>query len=341
MGIVQNNSYWLYGSAARWIWILSGSSLCFLIVACSGEPITVVVEEEKSGMAAEVVLGGTVTASETNSQGMVDTTAVAAKTQPVPSPTPISSPVGEKVETPTSTAIPSPTTGPAKTEPPSPVPTALPQPVATAVVTPRPATATPVVKETPPPTPLTEVSPTVTAVPTSEPTAEPKTDEEAHAPSITVLTIDSQEVYEKHGFSLSTNGARLLVEGGRDSDVADYRQGMVAFQLGSSLALLDWSSDAYDGHYEFLGQAYASLKNTNPNWSYAALSEGILTVDGLEAAYGAFAAGDDISDPDGFGLIAAWECPAGGRKFALSFTGAEPTVVQVRFRTLLDSFDCG
>ena len=50
---------------------------------------------------------------------------------------------------------------------------------------------------------------------------------------------------------------------------------------------------------------------------------------------------DDISDPDGFGLIAAWECPAGGRNFALSLTGMEPTVVQIRFRTLLDSFDCG
>ena len=317
------------------------SSLCFLIIGCSGEPITVVVEEEKSGMAAELVLGGTVTASKTNSQGMVDTTAVAVKTQPVSSPTPISSSVEKKVEIPTSTAIPSPTTGPAKTEQPSPVPTFLPEPVATAVVTPQPATATPVAKEIPSPTPLPKALPTVTAVPTSEPTAEPDSDDEAHAPSITVLTLDSQERYEKHGFSLSTSGARLLVEGGRDSGVADYRQGMVAFQLGSSLALLDWSSDADDGYYEFLGQAYASLKNTNTNWSYAALSEGTLTVDDAEAAYGAFAAGDDISDPDGFGLIAAWECPAGGRKFALSLTGMEPTVVQVRFRTLLDSFDCG
>ena len=317
------------------------SSLCFLIIGCSGEPITVVVEEEKSGMAAEVVIGGTVTASETNLQGVVDTTAVAVKTQPVPSPTSISSSIGKKVETPTSRAIPSPATGPPKIEPPSPVPTALPEPVATAVATPRPATATPVAKEIPSPTPLPEASPTVTAVPTSEPTAEPESDDEANPPSITVLSLDSLERYEKHGFSLSTSGARLLVESGRDSRVADNRQGMVVFQLGSSLALLDWSSDADDGYHEFLGQAYASLKNTNPNWSYAELSEGTLTVDGLEAAYGAFAAGDAISDPDGFGLIAAWECPAGGRKFALSLTGMEPTVLQVRFRTLLDSFDCG
>ena len=69
------------------------SSLCFFIIGCSGEPITVVVEEEKSGMATEVVLGGTVTASKTNSQGMVDTTTVAVKPQPVSSPTSISSSV--------------------------------------------------------------------------------------------------------------------------------------------------------------------------------------------------------------------------------------------------------
>ena len=333
------------------------SSLCFLIIGCSGEPITVVVEEEKSGMATEVVLGGTVTASKTNSQGMVDTTTVAVKPQPVSSPTSISSSVEKKVETPTSIVILSPTTGPVEAvkpspvatalpEPveaikPSPVPTALPEPVATTVVTSQSAAATPVVKEIPSPTTLPEASPTVTSVPASEPTAEPKTDAEAYPSSITVLALDSQERYEKHGFSLSTSGARLLVEGGRDLGVADYRQGMVAFQLGSSLALLDWSSDADGGDYEFLGQAYASLKNTNPNWSYAELNEGTLTVDGLEASYGAFAAGDDISDPDGFGLIAAWECPAGGRKFALSLTGMEPTVVQIRFRTLLDSFDCG
>ncbi len=317
------------------------SSLCFLIIGCSGEPITVVVEEEKSGLATEVVLGGTVTASKTNSQGMVDTTTVAVKSQPVSSPTLISSSVEKKVETPTSIVILSPTTGPVEAVKPSPVPTALPEPVATTVVTPQPAAATPVVKEIPSPTPLPEASPTVTTVPTSEPTAEPKTDAEAYPSSITVLALDSQERYEKHGFSLSTSGARRLVEGGRDLGVADYRQGMVAFQLGSSLVLLDWSSDADGGDYEFLGQAYASLKNTNPNWSYAELNEGTLTVDGLEASYGAFAAGDDISDPDGFGLIAAWECPAGGRKFALSLTGMEPTVVQIRFRTLLDSFDCG
>ena len=333
------------------------SSLCFFIIGCSGEPITVVVEEEKSGMATEVVLGGTVTASKTNSQGMVDTTTVAVKPQPVSSPTTISSSVEKNVETPTSIVILSPTTEPVEAvkpppvptalpEPveavkPSSVPTALPEPVATTVVTPQSAAATPVVKEIPSPTPLPEASPTVTSVPASEPTAEPKTDAEAYPSSITVLALDSQERYEKHGFSLSTSGARLLVEGGRDLGVADYRQGMVAFQLGSSLALLDWSSDADGGDYEFLGQAYASLKNTNPNWSYAELNEGTLTVDGLEASYGAFAAGDDISDPDGFGLIAAWECPVGGRKFALSLTGMEPTVVQIRFRTLLDSFDCG
>ena len=340
MEIVQNNSHRLYGSTARWM--LSAGLLCLLIIGCSGEPVTVVVEEEKSGMAAEVVLGSTMTAEQANTQGTVDTTPVLVNPQPVPSPAPTSQPAEKKVETPTNNVILSPTANPVETKTPSPVPTALHEPpAATAEVAPAPAVATPIAKEVPSATPVPETSPTATAAPSSEPTAEPRTDDQATSASIAVVTLDSQERYEKHGFSLSTGGATRLIEGGRDLAVADDRQGMVAFQHGSSLAILEWSTDLDGSYNEFLRRSYASLKSANTNWSYAELNEGTLTVDGMEGAYGFFAAGDNVSDLDAFGLIAAWECTASERKFAFSFTGMEPTVVQVRFRTLLDSFDCG
>ena len=314
--------------------------MLLFLVGCSGEAIVINVENEQIvSPSPEPTDSKVKTDANTSSQSNV------VKTRPLKSATEIpaaSTPIAK------AKAVSSPpnTPTPARTMVPTLTATSVPEPTATQVNTPAPrvdsaATAVPPTPaKTPSATPISLPSPVVSNTPTNVSTPPSKTDTNSAEP-ILITKVAAKNKFQKYGFSIDTADSVQIVEGRQKLDSADDHRGTIAFRQGGTLAILEWSSESETDNTEFLAQAYSSLKGSTSDWSFVELNEGTITVDGFAGVYGAFAAGRTVESQEGFGLVSAWGCQDEGTKFSLSLTGREPTVVQVRFRTLIDSFRCG
>lgn len=180
------------------------------------------------------------------------------------------------------------------------------------------ATATPV----PPPAVPTAV-PVAAATATPQPTATPELD----------------TVYADHGFTLSLDlGADVQATGWAESEPSD-TQGLVSFTYGGVLAGLVWSPADGRDPLSLLASSYNVLRAAQPGITFESISDGDITVSDQAGAFGGFKALDSSGATLGGGLIGAWNCE-NGTAYRMTLTGADTTVVQLRFDRLLDNFTC-
>ena len=67
------------------------------------------------------------------------------------------------------------------------------------------------------------------------------------------------------------------------------------------------------------------------------ISEGDITVSGQQGVFGGFKALDATGATIGGGLIGAWSC-GNDTAYRMTLTGADATVVQLRFDRVLENF---
>jgi len=229
----------------------------------------------------------------------------------------------EGEEEPTATSVP-PTTAPESTA------TTAPEPTATTEVADVPEpTATPVPTATnvPEPTATATATPTPTPTPTATPTPVP-----------TATPLGEFTVINSYGYSLGIDGtidvdAIAWLGGGPDQN-----QGLVSFRSDGTAVILIWQPLQGQPLAVLTGLGLGVLQASQPTTVFTGIAEGVIDVKDRETAFGGFAGIDSGGTTIGGGLVGAWACEA--NEFILILTGADSTLVQIRFDRLLDNFDC-
>jgi hypothetical protein len=229
-------------------------------------------------------------------------------TQTADTPTPKATLVSEVEVEPSPTA-----------EPPQPEPTKTPVPTETAY------SDTP----TPFPTPTSIAPPTSTPlpIPTNTPTQVPPT------PTPVLYTnVDS------FGFTLTIDGEVNVESSGLLVDDANISEGIIFFESSGANSILLWFEDSDSDINAVLSDNYTSLVQSQPDLTLSLINEGNVTVESYAGQYLAFITNSASGDSGG-GIIGSWLCPT-GTTFALTVTGSDAAVVQIRFKRLLDGFAC-
>ena len=201
-----------------------------------------------------------------------------------------------------------------------------PQPVASATMeqaTSEPtATNLPAAEPTNPPAPPETVMPTTMPTTISEPTPTP----------IRKTTIGD------YGFLLDLDGeVAVQTEGWTDAE-PDKAQGLIKFPYKGVSAILVWYlSDSTP--QQIVADSYNLLRNSQPNLIFEAISDGAIPVSGETGVFGGFKVLDGGSTVGG-GFVSGWVCSESQSRYALTVTGPQATVVQVRFQRLVNLFSC-
>ena len=101
---------------------------------------------------------------------------------------------------------------------------------------------------------------------------------------------------------------------------------------------MTWLSQG-NGSLVLVSGTYDLIQQSQPALVFETLADGDLTVDGKSGIFLGFKATDASSTTSG-GLIGSWVCQASGTAFSLTLTGADATLVQIRFDEILDNFSC-
>ncbi len=183
------------------------------------------------------------------------------------------------------------------------------------------ATSAPPVATTAPPT----------AAPTAEPTVEPT--------KVPTATPELDTVYSDYGFTLNLDlGADVQTTGWTESEPSE-TQGLASFTYGGITTSLVWGPTESRDSLSFLASSYNVLRAAQPSVTFESISDGSITVSGQMGSYGGFKALDSGGATLGGGLIGTWNC-ANDTAYRMTLTGADATVVQLRFDRLLENFSC-
>ena len=83
---------------------------------------------------------------------------------------------------------------------------------------------------------------------------------------------------------------------------------------------------------------YTLLTESQPDVTFETVTDGDITVDSRAGRLLTFVIDADSDDSQG-GIIGSWVCDS-EVSFSFTVTGSDATVVQIRFKRLLDNFVC-
>ena len=182
--------------------------------------------------------------------------------------------------------------------------------------------------------------PTATNVPTAEPTKPPASTE---SPTTTIIIEPTPTPIRKttigdYGFSLDLDGDVAVQPGGWTGAEPDTSQGMIKFPYEGVSAILVWySSDSTP--QQLVADSYNLLKDSQPNLTFEGISDGAFPVSGETGVFGGFKVLDGGSTVGG-GFVSCWVCSESQSRYALTVTGPQATVVQIRFQRIVNQFSC-
>lgn len=215
---------------------------------------------------------------------------------------------------------------------PTQTPTSIP---ATATAEPTELTSTPV-PPTATPTAV-PIKPTSTAVPpTATPTPLPTTPTPVLEPTPTPLGIYT--VVDEYNFRLMLDGTIDVTTAGWTESEPDSTQGRIVFAFEGATVLLIWLPSGNSSASDLVAAGFAVVSGAQPTLSFDAIGEGDISVSGRNGAFGGVAVSDAGGTTVGGGIIGGWSCEATG--YMLIVTGTDPTIIQIRFDRLIDSFIC-
>ena len=182
--------------------------------------------------------------------------------------------------------------------------------------------------------------PTATNSPTAEPTKPPTPTESSTATTISEPTPTPirKTTIGDYGFSLDLDGEVAVQSQGWTGAEPDTSQGMIKFPYEGVSSILVWySSDSTP--QQIVADSYNLLKDSQPNLTFEGISDGAFPVSGETGVFGGFKVLDGGSTVGG-GFVSGWVCPDSQSRYALTVTGPQATVVQIRFQRIVNQFSC-
>ncbi len=199
------------------------------------------------------------------------------------------------------------------------------KPTATSVPTPTQTPTTSLVKATPT-ADLELVVPNTPMPPTPSPVPPTPT------PAVIYTVVNNL------GFTLTLDGEIDVENSGLSSDKADINEGAIFFEYSGANSILMWFEDTEAEIDSVLSDTYTSFVQSQPDVTFSLEAEGDVTVDSKTGKYLSFSTTSSSGD-NGGGIIGSWRCSP-GKVFASTATGSDATVVQIRFKRLIDEFAC-
>ena len=146
--------------------------------------------------------------------------------------------------------------------------------------------------------------------------------------------------YSGYGFALKLDLGGDVQTAGWTEPEPSLTQGIIAFDYCGANANLVWGPTEDRTTLTFLADTYNFLRASQPSVTFESISEGDVTINDPPGIYGGFKAVDASGAAIGGGLIGAWICGDNETAFRMTLTGADATVVQLRFDRLLENFAC-
>lgn len=143
---------------------------------------------------------------------------------------------------------------------------------------------------------------------------------------------------DSFGFTLTIDGEVDVESSGLLGDDASTSEGIIFFDYSGANSILLWFEDSDSDIDAVLSDNYTSLVESQPDLTVSLINEGDVTVGSYVGQYLTFITNSASGDSGG-GIIGSWRCPP-GTTFALTVTGSDAAVVQIRFKRLLDGFAC-
>ena len=309
---------WEYGMIKRLICLHVIISIAFVVAACGSSA-----PESSEQQASPPQVAQT---SEQIPPTMVPTSTPAPTSTPTSSPTSSPTPTQEPIKIDTK---PQPTKAPvaptATPVPPTPKPVPpTPKPVPP-TATPVPPTATPV-----PPTATPTPAPTATATPTATPTP---------APTATATPMVVSSAFNEFGFVVTVDGQADWQSSGLVEGTASNDEGVLSFQNDGANSIILWFQDSTSELDSIIADNYNALSQSQTDAVLDLVSDGSTTVDSKDGKYITFVSNATTGESLGGGIISAWRC-SDERAVSLTVTSSDATVLQIRFKRLLDGFKC-
>ena len=194
---------------------------------------------------------------------------------------------------------------------------------------------------TPTPT-ATQIPPTITPTPTAtqiSPTNTPTPTATQVPPTPTPTPTPTNTVIDQYGFTLAIDGMVSYETDGFTQSNANISDGVLFFEFSGANVILFWFQDINSELNSIIIDTYTSLAESQPDATFTTVSDGDLSVDSKTGKYLTFVTTTETGSDQLGGIIGSWRCGA-ETVFAATVTGNDSTVVQIRFKRLLDNFGC-
>jgi hypothetical protein len=149
-----------------------------------------------------------------------------------------------------------------------------------------------------------------------------------------------QESFDEFGFSLSLDRGADVQTAGWILPEPSAQQGLLSFSTGGVNVILTWLPPAGNTALTMVGDTYDIVTAQQPGLIFETIRDGGITVGGQTGVFGGFRTSGASGTAVGGGIIGSWICPEPDTGFSLTVTGADATIVQIRFDRLIDNFAC-
>ena len=159
--------------------------------------------------------------------------------------------------------------------------------------------------------------------------------------SITTTPVPSLPLTKviDYGFKLTVDEDINIESSGLEKENADPNEGIMFFEYGGVNSIILWFEDEGVDLDSVLSDAYMGLNDSQPELTFSLISDGNIVVDSIAGNYLTFITKSKATDKQAGGIIGSWKCKT-GTTFALTVTGPDPAVLQIRFKKILDDFKC-
>ena len=136
-----------------------------------------------------------------------------------------------------------------------------------------------------------------------------------------------------YGFKLTIGEEIKIESSGLEKENADPNEGIMFFEYGGVNSIILWFEDDGSDLDSVLSDAYTGLNDSQPELTFSLISDGNIAVDSIDGNYLTFVTKEKATDKQAGGIIGTWKCKT-GTTFALTVTGPDPAVLQIRFKKI-------
>ena len=116
-------------------------------------------------------------------------------------------------------------------------------------------------------------------------------------------------------------------------------EGVIHFDYAGVTVIFIWFKDKESTLSDIINDNYNTLSVSQPSLALSPISQGSVTVDTVSGKYLTFVTKSGSGENKGGGIIGSWRCSS-ENAFSILVSGSDATVVQIRFKRLVDNLEC-